>query len=72
MLSQKEKQAYDQRTRLYKVQSEQQLMDALRETRDMDRVPLIIRTPRNNLHLTDLKPRIAKAFHLGYSGDQGC
>lgn len=62
MLSQKERVAYDNRTRLYKVNNEQALKDALKDTRDMNRVPLIIRTPKNNFSLKDLKPSISSAF----------
>ena len=62
VLSQKEKLAYERRTRVYKVQKIDQLFDAVKETRDMNRVPLFLRTPKNTLNLKDLKPKFAQAF----------
>jgi hypothetical protein len=35
----------------------------------MNRIPLILRTPKNNFNLNDLKQSIAKGYNLGYSQD---
>lgn len=67
VLSQKDRQAYEKRTRIYKVQSEQHLSAALKECRDMNRVPLIIRTPKCQLSLPNVKPMIVNGFQLGYT-----
>ncbi len=63
---QKEKQIFDNRTRIYKVSGDQQLMDAIKDTRNMNRVPLILRTPKNSMKLSDIKPFLASAFSLPY------
>jgi len=68
VLSQGEKLAYAKRMRIYKVHSEQQLTDALRDTRAMNRVPLIVRTPKNSLSIGDITPRICKGFSIGSEG----
>ena len=67
-LSQGEKLAYSKRMRIFKISSEQQLTDALKETRDMNRVPLIVRTPKNTLTLSDIKPRVCKGFQMSPEG----
>eukprot|EP00347_Sterkiella_histriomuscorum_P018096 403346805 len=58
VLAQKEKIVYDKRMRLYHVQSFQQLDDAVRETRNMNRIPLFVRTPSNQLNVRQLIAQI--------------
>ena len=47
VLSQKEKVAYDKRMRVYHVTSEDQLSEALHDTRKMNRISLFVRTPKS-------------------------
>jgi hypothetical protein len=71
VLSQKDRNVYERRTRVYKITTEQQILDAVRETRDMNRVPLFVRTPKNKFTFNDVKQRLAKAYNLGHSADGG-
>ena len=42
-------------------------MDVVKQTREMNRVPVILRTPKNPMHLQDVKPYLATAFNLPYT-----
>lgn len=46
VLGTREKVLYDKRVRLYKVNTIDQWMDALKETKTMERIPVFIRTPK--------------------------
>ena len=60
----KEKQAYDKRMRLYRINSNESLIEALKDTKQMNRIPLFLRTPKNNIEMNEIFKRVVYYLHL--------
>jgi hypothetical protein len=48
VLANKEKVMYEKRIRLYKVNNDESFNEAIKETRSQNRIPVFIRTSKNN------------------------